>query len=113
MKCEDLFFALHLILGEKWSTAEVKTSSFSLHPILVEKRSSANVKTFPFCSSADLSGKIGLCEHENLFCSLTDFSGKTTQGSILSHIFQKGAIVQKKLKAPVLALKNLGKFLLT
>ena len=111
----------------------MKTSSFSLHPILVEKRSSANVKTFSFCSSPDLSGKIGLCEHEDLFCSSPDFSGemefcrckdtffcsspdfsgKTTQGSILSHIFQKGAIVQKKLKAPVLALKNLGKFLLT
>ena len=83
------------------------------------KMSSADVKTIFFCFTPDFSGKMELCRPEDFFCSKPDFSGKMelcgredffialhlilvgklhecTQGSICSHIFQKGAIAQKK-----------------
>ena len=43
-----------------------------------------------------------LCAHD-LFCFSPDLSGKIhqcAQGEISSHISQKGAIVQKRLKSP-------------
>ena len=55
--------------------------SFGLYLNLVKKLRSVDVKTF-------------------FFWSLPIFSGKLTQGVILSHIFQKGAMVQKRLKTP-------------
>ena len=58
-----------------------KLSAGALYHISVKKFSSADVKTFFFWSSSI-------------------FSGKLTQGAISSQIFEKEAIVQKRLKIP-------------
>ena len=62
------------------------------HMQLSSNSSSADVKTFFFWSSPD-------------------FTEKIAQGVIWSHIFQKGAIVQKRLKTSVLMYQRLLLFI--